>query len=304
MNNKNSLKYSLLLLLTAIIWGSAFVAQTAGMEYVGPLTFICVRFIIGGLVLVPVIAVHDKILKKNGEEVMKWNDKFLLKGGLLCGIFLFLAASAQQIGMQYTSTGKAGFITAFYIVLVPIFSLFLKKKPGKFIWISVLIAVIGLYFLCMDPSQGFKLASADIYLFACAILFSCQILAADHFAPKVDCLKLSSLQFLVTGIAAIIPMILEKPQAQSVMSAWISIGYASVFSCGIAYTLQMVAQSKVKPALASLLMSLESAFAVLFGFLILHQILSFREGLGCAIMFAAVLLAQFAPTENKEKVKE
>lgn len=296
----NQLKYSLLLLFTAMIWGAAFVAQSAGMEHVGPMTFICVRFILGGLVLIPFIALFDK----NKTDRMAWSDKRLLKGGIICGIFLFLASSSQQIGMQYTSAGKAGFITTFYIVMVPIFSIFLKKKPGKLIVVSILIAIVGLYFLCMEPGESFALQVGDIWLFACAILFALQILAVDIFAPDVDCLKLASIQFITVGILAIIPMVLEKPEFGNIMKAWISIGYAGFFSSGVAYTLQMVAQSKVKPALASLLMSFESVFSVIFGFIILKERLTLWQGIGCIVMFAAVMLAQFGPSANKEFVKE
>lgn len=292
----NQLKYSLLLLLTAMIWGAAFVAQSAGMEHVGPMTFICVRFILGGLVLIPVIAIFDK----NKEDRMAWNDKSLIKGGVICGLFLFLAASSQQIGMQYTSAGKAGFITTFYIVMVPILSIFLKKKPGKLISISVLIAIIGLYFLCMEPGEKFTLQVGDLWLFVCAILFALQILAVDIFAPNVDCLKLSSIQFITVGILSIIPMLLEKPELGGIMSAWVSIGYAGFFSSGVAYTLQVVAQSKVKPALASLLMSFEAVFSVIFGFIILKERLTLWQGIGCLVMFAAIMLAQFGPSGNKE----
>lgn len=286
----SSILYSLLLVLTALIWGSAFVAQSSGMENVGPFTFISIRFIIGALVLLPVITIMDK----KGTSTSPWKDKNLFKGGIICGICLFLAASSQQVGILYTSVGKSGFITAFYIVLVPIFSIFLKKKPGKLIWLSVLMGLIGLYLLCIN-GDSLALSKGDIFLFACAILFSIQIILIDIFAPQVDCLKLSCIQFATVGILAIIPMITEHPTVANVSSAWISIGYAGVFSSGVAYTLQTVTQKHVKPAVASLIMSLESVFAVLFGFLILHQTLSLKESLGCIVMFLAVILAQFEP---------
>lgn len=300
--NKHSYKYSLLLLFTAMIWGAAFVSQKAGMDHVGPLTFICIRNFLGSIVLLPVIAFFDK--RKPKEEVMPWTDKNLIKGGVITGIFLFLAASSQQIGMLDTSTGKAGFITTFYIVMVPVFSIFLKKKPGNMIWVSVVIAIVGLYFLCMNPGEKFILQGGDIWLLACAILFAFQILAADKFAPNVDCLKLSAIEFFVVGVLSFVPMLLEKPEISGILSAWVSIGYAGVFSSGVAYTLQMVAQSKVKPAIASLLMSFESVFAVIFGFLILREKLSLFQGLGCIIMFIAVLLAQFAPEGKVKKAEE
>ena len=290
---KGSLKYSLMLVLTALIWGSAFVAQSEGMDHVGPMTFICIRFIIGGLFLIPIISIFDSRKKK--EDITPWSDKSLIKGGVICGVFLFLAASLQQIGIKYTVVGKAGFITAFYIVLVPIFSLFLKKKPGKYIWVSVVIAVAGLYLLCIEPGSGFDLQVADLLLFACAVLFSFQIMAADKYAPMVDPLKLASIEFLVTGVLGIVPMILEKPTLSDIAGAWLPLGYAAFFSSGIAYTLQMVAQRRVKPAVASLLMSLESVFSVIFGFIILREILTIRQGIGCIIMFVAIVIAQFEP---------
>ena len=295
---KSSLKYSLLLILTAMIWGSAFAAQSAGMDHVGPMTFICVRFIVGGLFLIPFIKLFD--LRKKKEDVTPWNDKNLIKGGVICGIFLFAAASLQQIGIQYTTVGKAGFITAFYIVLVPVFSIFLKKKPGSFIWVSVAMALAGLYLLCMEAGSGFDLKAADLLLFACAALFSFQIMAADKYAPVVDPLKLASIEFLVTGVLGIVPMILEKPTLSDIAGAWLPLGYAAFFSSGIAYTLQMVAQSRVKPAVASLLMSLESVFSVIFGFIILHEVLTVRQGIGCIIMFVAIVIAQFEPKGSEK----
>lgn len=291
-------KYSFMLLLAAIIWGAAFVAQSVGMDYLGPFSFNGIRCIIGTLVLIPVAIFFDK-----KEGVMTpWKSKELIVGGLVCGIFLFLASSTQQIGIVSTSAGKAGFITALYIVLVPVFSLALKKKPGKFVWISVLLALVGLYFLCIQGE--FKLQSGDIWIFACAILFACQILAVDKFAPGVDVIKLSCYQFAVTGILSIVPIILEKPTMGQILDCSVPILYAGVLSCGVAYTLQMEGQKRVDPSVASVLMSLESVFSVVFGFLILHERLSTRELIGCAIMFAAVIFAQIAPQKNDEKLAE
>lgn len=240
----------------------------------------------------PVTKYRDK---KNGVTT-KWSDKKLIIGGLVCGVFLFLASSAQQIGIMSTTIGKSGFITALYIVLVPIFSLFLKRKPGKFIWLSVAFAVVGLYFLCLN--EAFTIQSGDIWLFACAILFSGQILAIDRFAPGLDAVKLAAYEFLTVGILSVIPLILEKPTMENIIACAVPILYAGMFSSGIAYTLQMVAQKHVEPTLASLLMSLESVFSLLFGFLILHEHLSGRELLGGLIMFGAVIFAQIAPQDN------
>lgn len=291
--HKGSLFYTFVLMLTAVIWGAAFVAQSAGMDSVGPYTFNCLRFVLGALILLPVIFIMDR---KNPSPY-PWKDKTLIKAGIIVGAFLFLATTAQQIGIMYTSVGKSGFITAFYIVMVPIFSIFLKKKPGKLIWVSVILGVIGLYFLCIN-GESLALAKGDPFLFACAILFSLQIIAVDIFAPQVDCLKLSCMEFFVAAVLGLIPMLFEKPSLASVWDCAIPLGYAGFFSCGIAYTLQVVAQKHVKPAVASIVMSLESVFSVLFGFIILRQTLSLREGIGCIIMFAAVILAQFEPKKH------
>lgn len=292
---RKSIKYSLLLALTAMIWGAAFVAQSAGMDYMGPYTFNCLRFFLGIIVLLPFIFIKDR---KASEKTL-WNDKALWKGGIICGVFLFLASTTQQLGIVSTTAGKSGFITAFYIVLVPIFSLFLKKKPGKLIWISVALAIVGLYFLCMT-GESLHLVKGDIFLFACAVLFSLQILAIDVYAPTVDCLKLTVVEFLVSGVCGIPCMIFEAPTLSGILAGYIALGYAGFFSCGVAYTLQVVAQKEVKPSVASLIMSLEAVFSVIFGFLILKEHLSFRECMGCFIMFAAVILAQVTPS-HKEK---
>ena len=279
-------KYSLLLVLTAMIWGAAFVAQSAGMDHMGPYTFNCLRFFLGAIALTPVIIIKDK---RSKTEITKWNDKSLWVGGMLCGLFLFLASTAQQLGIVTTSAGKAGFITAFYIVMVPVLSLFMGKKTGKFIWVSVALALFGLFLLCMK-GERFTIVPADILLFACAILFALQILAVDKYAPNVDCLKLSRFQFLVSGILGIVPMLFEAPKLSEIFGGWIALGYAGFFSCGIAYTLQMVAQKEVKPAVASIIMSLEAVFSVIFGFLILREKLTLRELAGCLVMFTAVML--------------
>lgn len=288
----SSYKYSFLLLLAAVIWGSAFVAQSTGMDYVRPFTFNGIRSVLGCLVLIPVA----NFVNKRTETPSSWKDKELLIGGLVCGGFLFLASSTQQIGLQYTTVGKSGFITTFYIVLVPVFSLFLKKKPSKIIWLSVLLATIGLYFLCM--TEGFSLAVGDLWIFACAILFALQILAIDHYAPKVNTVKLSCLQFGVVAVLSIIPMLFEKPELSAIINCAPSIAYAGILSSGVAYTLQIVGQKRVKPEVASILMSLESVFSVIFGFLILKQKLSVRELVGCLFMFVAVILIQVVPAKE------
>lgn len=289
---KTNIKYSLLLVLTALIWGAAFVAQSSGMEYVGPFTFNGIRCFIGTAVLFPFACFMDK---KEGV-LTRWKDRELVLAGLICGVLLFLATSTQQIGIITTTAGKSGFITALYIVLVPIFSILLKKKPGKLIWISVILALIGLYFLCINDE--FTIQPGDMWLFSCAILFALQIMAVDKFAPNLDVIKLSCYQFLVSGVLSVIPMILEEPVMSDIIDCWLPILYAGVMSSGVAYTLQMEGQKRVKPTVASLLMSLESVFSALFGFIILGERLSGREIIGCAIMFAAVILAQVVPSKK------
>jgi len=292
---KCNMKYTFMLVLTAVIWGAAFVAQVAGMEHVGPFTFNGIRSIIGALVLAPSAWFMDK---KEGV-LTPWKDKTLVLGGLICGVVLFLATTSQQIGIMTTSSGKAGFLTALYMVLVPIFSIALRKRPGKQIWLCVLLALIGMYLLCIEGELSIQ--SGDLWLLACAALFALQILAVDKFAPNVDVIKLSCYQFAVTGVLSIIPLIQEKPVMEDVMACWLPIAYAGVLSSGVAYTLQMEAQKKVNPTVASLIMCLESVFSAVFGFIILGERLSGREVAGCLVMLSAVVLTQI-PLKRKPKL--
>ena len=297
---KAQLKNSLLLLLTACIWGVAFVAQSVGMDYVEPFTFNCVRSIIGGIVLIPCIRFFDWMdarshtpehVSAKTEQEKKAERRTLLIGGICCGIALCLASNFQQFGVKYTTVGKAGFITACYIVLVPLFGLFFRKKCSPLIWLSVGLALVGLYLLCIK--DGFSIGMGDILVFICAILFTVHILVIDYFAPKVDGVRMSCIQFFVSGILSGIAMLLtEHPQIANILAAWQPILYAGVLSCGVAYTLQIVGQKGMNPTVASLILSLESCISVLAGWAILGQSLSIRELLGCVIMFAAIILAQ------------
>lgn len=299
---KGNLRSSALLLLTACIWGVAFVAQSVGMEYVGPFTFNFVRSILGGVVLSPCIFFLNRGEKsgsaeKISEEEKKVQRKTLLTGGICCGIALCLATNFQQIGIQYTTVGKAGFITACYIVIVPVIGLFMKKKCSPMIWLSVLLAVVGLYLLCIN--EQFSIGYGDILVFVCAILFSVHILIVDYFSPKVDGVKMSCIQFLVCGLLSGIAMLFaEQPQLSAVLLAWKPIAYAGIMSCGVGYTLQIVGQKGMNPTIASLILSLESCISVLAGWLLLGQTLSMREGLGCVVMFAAIILAQLPAKES------
>ena len=284
-------KNACMLLLTAFIWGTAFVAQSVGMDYLEPFTFNGVRCLIGAIALLPCIWFFNR----GKEQENKINDenakRDLIKGGIACGILLFAASSLQQIGLVYTAAGKAGFITAFYIVLVPVFGIFLHKNIGWKVWTAVAIALAGLYFLCI--TEAFTIGVGDIYVLLCALIFSVHILVVDHYAPKVDGVKLSCIQFLVAGIVSIpFMLILESPKMGNMMTSWFPLIYAGVFSCGIAYTLQILGQKNVNPAIASLILSLESCFSVLSGWVILGERLSARETIGCIMMFAAIILAQ------------
>ena len=285
--NKFVLKRSMLLLLAATIWGVAFVAQSVGMEYVGPFTFLASRSVLGTLVLLPYILMKEKKQKEKKET-----GKMLMIGGICCGTLLFLASILQQIGILYTTVGKSGFITAMYIIIVPLLGIFLKKKMGIKIWAGVILAVIGLYFLCMVPG-AVTIQKGDILTFFCAIAFSFHILTVDYFAPKIDGVKLSCIQFLTCAIWSSAGMLLfEKPSIERILMAWLPILYAGALSSGVAYTLQIIGQRGLNPTVASLIMSMESVISVIAGWAILGQSLSVREFLGCTLMFGAIILVQ------------
>lgn len=289
------LKNSFILLLTAVIWGVAFVAQSVGMDYVGPFTFVCIRSFIGGIVLLPFLA-----LRRKHASAHPSNIRGLWLGGLFCGLFLAAASLFQQFGIQTTTVGKAGFITAFYIVLVPVLGLFFKKHCGIFVWLGVLLALIGLYLLCM--TESFTIQSGDLMVFICALLFAGHILVIDHFTQQVDGVAMACIQFFVCGLVCAVPMLFfEKPALADLCSAWMPILYAGVLSSGVGYTLQIVGQKDMNPTIASLILSLESVVSVLAGLLILGQRLSLREALGCGFMFIAIILAQLPDVRNLRK---
>ena len=286
---------SLLLLLTATIWGVAFVAQSVSMDYIGGFTFNAVRNLIGALTLLPVIWGLGKTkAPEEKKRIQASSDrKPLITGGICCGILLCFASNFQQFGIKYTSVGKAGFITAGYIVIVPIIGIFLKKKCSPFIWIAVILSLCGLYLLCLTPGEGFAIGKGELLVLICAFLFSLHILTIDHFSPLVDGVKMSCIQFLVCGILSGIPaLIFESPDLAGIFAAKIPVLYAGVMSCGVAYTLQIVGQKNMNPTVASLILSLESCISVIAGWLILGQNLSSREIFGCVLMFGAIILAQ------------
>lgn len=300
--NRFIIRQSLLLLLTATIWGVAFVSQSVGMDYVGPFTFNAVRSLIGAAVLIPCIALLKKMSKREEaqEELHKKEDKrTLLKGGICCGVILAAASSFQQFGIMHTTVGKAGFITAMYIILVPLLGIFFKKKVGIRVGISVVAAVAGLYLLCM--TESFRLEAGDTLVLICALIFSVHIMVIDHFSPLADGVKMSCIQFLTCGVLCGICMFLfEKPSISMILAAWKPILYAGVMSCGVGYTLQIVGQRGMNPTVASLIMSLESVISVLAGFVLLGEVLSRRELFGCALMFAAIILAQLPERKGAE----
>ncbi len=285
-------KGSLLLLLTAIIWGMAFVAQSVAMDSIGPWTFTCVRSFVAGITLLVLIPFIDH----SPKPVEKKDKRMLMRGGILCGLCLAGASMFQQAGIVSTTVGKAGFITALYVVLVPVFSLFLGKRMEKKIWLSIILAVLGLYFLCMKDS--FSLSAGDTLVMICAVMFAFHILVIDHYSPFVDGIRMSCIQFFVCGTICFVGMFLfEKPSLSAIVNAAVPILYAGILSSGAGYTMQIIGQRDTDPSIASLLLSLESVFAVIGGFLILHQALTIRELFGCLLSFGAVLLAEL-PVER------
>lgn len=291
---------NLLLLVTAIIWGSAFVAQSVAADLVGTFTFQALRSLLGGLVLLPVVAGNAAMRRKRGVAPIG-SRRTLWCGGILCGVMLCVASCLQQGGIAYTSVGNAGFITAMYILLVPLLGMFFGKKVGSRLWICIGMAIVALYLLSIK--DGFHMSKGDLLMLACALAFSVHILLVDHFSPKVDGVQLACIQFFAAGLLPL-PLMLffERPTAANIAAAWLPIAYAGVLSSGIGYTFQILGQKYTKPSVASLLMSLESVFAVLAAALILHQVPTLRETLGCVLMFAAIILAQL-PERSRARDK-
>jgi len=277
-----------LLLLTAMIWGSSFVAQSAGADLISPAFFNGTRMLLGSLLLSP-LAVY-----RMRRYVPASSRRTLLLGGACCGVLMFTGSYIQQTGIAYTTAGKAGFLTAIYVVLVPVLGIFLKKKPRPILWVSVALACVGLYFLCFTD-KTFSLAMGDAAMLGGAVMFALHIMVVDHFSPLVDGVCLSFVQFLTAGsLGMVVAFITEQPSFAALSAAAVPILYTGVFTMGVAYTLQIVAQKDTDPTVASLILCMESVFAVVFGWLILHETLSLREGVGSVFMFVAILLAQLA----------
>lgn len=290
---KKQLSGVIALLGATVIWGSAFIAQSVGMDKIGPFTFQAVRCFLAVVFLFPASALFSK-----GKPFWKsWADPALWRSGVICGLALFAASSLQQIGLVYTDAGKAGFLTAMYIVFVPFLGLFLGQKPGRNALLSLIPAIVGLYLLSCTSVSGIN--KGDVLLLLCAVAFSVQILLIDRHCAGLDGLKLNCIQALVAAVLSVPwALLTETVDASRIASCWLPLGYAGVLSMGVAYTLQIVGQKRVAPSAAALLMSLESVFAALFGWLLLHETMTGAEELGCLLVFAAVVISQL-PEKKK-----
>ena len=305
MRQGQQVRGNLLLLLASLIWGTAFVAQSVGMEHIGPFTFMAARSIIGALSLVPVILLQSAHRKRLGQpmKMSAGSKRSLLRGGILCGLLLTVAANLQQAALLYTTTGKAGFLTALYILLVPIAGIFMGRRVVPAVWLAIAVAAIGLYLLSVQSSL--TIDPADLLLIACAFVFTGHILAVDHYSPKVLGVALSCLQFLVAGLLSSVMMFLfESPSVPDLLASALPLLYVGVLSSGVAYTLQIMGQRLTTPAVASLIMSGEAIFALVGGMLILGERMTGREALGSALMFIAIIGAQLAQIPKKEKKLE
>lgn len=302
MNTKKNMWLgNALLLMAAFVWGCAFVAQSAGMEHVGPYTFNSVRMLLGGITLLPVILIKDAVAKKRGTYISLTREGRRTQwiAGLVCGVILALASTLQQLGLVDAAPGKAGFLTALYIVLVPVCRRIFGNKISPTVWGGVALALVGIYFLCVTESGGF-FGAGELLVLIGALFFTAHILAIDSFADKVDGVRLSYMQFFVTGVLCAVPALLfEEPNLSGIGQAGFEILYAGIGSCGIAYTFQILGQKRTNPTVASLLMSFESVFAVLCAIVVAKDVPSLREGIGCVLMFAAVILAQLEWKKNK-----
>lgn len=296
---------TLLLFVTALIWGSAFVAQSLGVAFLEPCTFVGIRMVIGALVLIPVIKVFDlKKPKEQRRKLIPWNDKKLLSGGVACGIVLAVASIFQQYGIEFTTAGKCGFITACYVAIVPLIGiLFLKRCYHWLTWVGVGIALLGLYFISLEPGS-FEIGKGEILVLICAVFYAVHILIIDHYSSIVDAVRMSFIQFLVAAIVSFLLMVIfEDPQWEMIVAGWKPLLYTGALSCGAGYTIQVVCQKGVEPTVASLVLSLESVFSVLTGWVILHEILNGRELFGCLLMFGAIILVQVAPVGKSRTLK-
>lgn len=293
--NTKQIRHNGMALLAALIWGTAFVAQSVGADYVEPFTFNAARSAVAFCFLL-VLCLMRRKLGRGGSQ----SFRDLVISGVCCGMALTVATNLQQKGLETTTAGKAGFITALYIVLVPILGIFMKKRPSALVWVGVALAAAGMYLLCIK--EDFSIGFGDIMMLLCALAFSFHIIAIDHFSPQVDGVRLSMIQFFVCSVLCAFPMLFsEKPTVSAIWDAKLPILYAGMLSCGVAYTLQIIGQKNMNPTVASLILSLESVFSCLAGWLILNEALSAKELAGCALVFIAILLAQLPMPVGKKK---
>ena len=294
--NKTQLKGVLMLLLTALVWGSSFVAQSIGMEKIQAFTFTAVRTILGALVLLPIILIRGKI------RSTKVFGKKTLWYGLILGIIFSFAQNFQQFAFYYSTSGKIAFVTALYMFFVPIFGIFLRKRIPFLTWLCVIAGFVGLYFLCMNPSDLTAINKGDILAFICAIFYAVHILVIERFAPEVDGIELSCVQFAVASVISFVLMfIFETPQIPAIISAGPSLAYSGIMSCGLAYTFQIIGQKYTEATVASLLMCTESVFAVITAAIVLHEMLTGREIIGCTIMFIAIVVSQVSESPSGKR---
>lgn len=287
---KKTLRSDILLIITSAIWGFAFVAQLVGMEYVGPYLYNAVRFILGSLSLLPLIILSGR--KRTGKETHSRSGAGVLYAGVAAGIILFLGASLQQVGLQYTTAGKAGFITGLYVILVPILGIALKHRTGLPTWTGALFAAAGLYLISIKG--GFTMGKGDFLVILCSVFFAMHVLTIDYFSKKIDALVLSSIQFAVCGLLSLAVAFAREPVLpDSILKAAVPILYGGLGSVGIAYTLQVVAQKDAPPAHSAIIMSLESVFALMGGMIFLAEGMSVRGYIGCALMLAGMLASQW-----------
>lgn len=287
------LRADLLLVLAALIWGFAFVGQRTGMEHLGPFAFNAARFFIGGLTLLPLIAVLDRQRRRADLRVIPLDDRALLRGGVLAGVVLFAGATLQQTGIVFTTAGKTGFITSLYVVLVPLLGLFLGQRPSAAVWVGAGLAAAGLYFLTIEG--GLRMAWGDLLVLAGAFVWAIHFLILGRLSPRTDTVKLALIQFMVCAVLSAVAALLTETTtttAAGLRAALVPILYTGILSVGVGYTLQVVALRHARPADAAILLSLEAVFAVLAGRLLLNEQLTARAFFGCALMLAGILISQ------------
>ena len=299
---KQQLKGEGLLFLAALIWGVSFVFQKVGMDYVGPMTFGLMRFSIGSIALFPFIVAYDRYTASKGRIPMHFNNRTLLKAGILTGLANFGLSSFQQIGLVYTTAGKAGFISVMYVALVPVFMIFLRRKVRRLTWLCIAFALVGLYLLCMSGSAGqfLHLQLGDGLVLLSSVFSACEIILIDHYVDRVDPFKLSFMQFVIAAVlSGVCAFAFETVNVDAIIDCRIPILYTGLLEIGAAYTLQIFGQRTAPPVMATIIMSLESVFAVLSGAIFLHEVMSGREITGCIIMFIALLLVQISDAPKK-----